>query len=374
MLKDFFSRIKGPDLFISLIFMGLGLLVIALSVREYQEQSRITMEFSSSSATSDPGISSHKLHSLFDPRYNLSAYTQVSSDNNFSSPNLKSGDNFQEESSNHKVRFRIEHLEAVAHSDIKTDDFDVVVRRNLFSPDRETWNPPLINEELQKETGADRKSLIGPKEFKLHGVINRQNQKMALIYYSGLPEQSGNRLVSEGETVYLDRNQLDDAFKIIAIESESVTVLSGEDTFKVGLYSHERQNMETSEPHRMSVVIGGTADPVNILPQKRSLLGDSLSKPDMKSQELSVNVPSSEPLEPDHASDTVKSLNTGDAADPYHETEQESTPKFLQRMKENATREKKEHSVSIEDLEKQVEEGTMRRVDTPFGPLFRPIR
>jgi|GEM_PF-1598671 len=374
MLKDFFSRIKGPDLFITLIFMGLGLLVIALGVREYKEQSQITMEFSSPSSSSDPNISFHQLHSLFGPKDNSSAYIEIIGDNNFLSPDLESGENFQKLSSGHKVRFRVEHLEAIAPGDIATDDFDIVVRRNLFSPDREAWDPPLISGELQKETGPDRKSPIGPKEFKLHGVINRQNQKMALIYYSGLPEQSRNRLVNEGETIYLDRNQKDDAFKIIAIENESVTVSSGEDTFKVGLYSHERQHTESSEPYRISVVIGGTADRVNVLPQKRPLSGDSLSGQDMAPQELSAITPFSEPPQavPDSGNEIM--LTDGDAADPYHETEQESTPRFLQRMKENATTEKKEHSVSIEDLERQVHEGTMRRVDTPFGPLFRPIR
>jgi hypothetical protein len=374
MLKDFFSRIKGPDLFITLIFMGLGLLVIALSIREYKEQSQINMEFSAFSSSSDPNISFHQLHSLFGPKDSSSAYIEIIGENNFLSPDLESGENYHESSSGHKVRFRVEHFEAVAPGDITTDDFDIVVRRNLFSPDREAWDPPLISEELQKETGPARKSPIGPREFKLHGVINRQNQKMALIYYSGLPGQSRNRLVNEGETIYLDRNQRDDAFKIIAIENESVTVSSGEDTFKVGLYSHERQHTASSEPYSISVVIGGTAEPVNALPGKRPLLSKSLSGQDMAPQELSAITPFSEPLQSVPDSDNEKTLTGGDAADPYHEAEQESTPRFLQRMKENATTEKKEHSVSIEDLERQVQEGTMRKVDTPFGPLFRPIR
>jgi hypothetical protein len=374
MLKDFFSRIKGPDLFITLIFLGLGLLVIALSVREYKEQSRINMEFSSHLSISDPDISLDRLHSLFDPKDNSTSYIEIDGDDNFLSPGLTTGENFQKLSSVHKVRFRVERLEAVDPGDTATDDFDIVVRRNLFSPDREAWDPPLISGELQTATGPDRKSPIGPKEFKLHGVINRQNQRMALIYYSGLPEQSRNRLVNEGETIYLDRNQRDDAFKIIAIDNESVTVSSLEDTFKVGLYSHERQHTESSEPDRISVVIGGTADPVKALPQKRQPVKESLSGQDMAQQELSAMVPFSESPQTVSDSDPEKPLTDGDAADPYHETEQESTPRFLQRMKENATTGKKEDSVSMKDLERQVQEGTMRRVDTPFGPLFRPIR
>ncbi len=320
-MKKKFTWVKGPGLFISLIFIGLGLLVLTLSFMEYREHARMDIETISHPGGSGSEVSAEQLMSMFATRKSVIDVVEDVSGKYFMSLYQKAREHPPDQKSGHKVRFRVDRSSDIFSREIMLADFDVIVDKNLFSPDREAWKAPLTVDDPQDTPPTATRSRIRPQEVQLHGVINSQGQKMALINHQKLPEQSRSRLVSEGETVYLNRKGDDEKFEIIAIERESITVSAGGDTFQVGLYSHRRQELAAS------------------------------------------TVMDAEKIKPEQMAD-----------DTSRQTQEEALPKFMQRMREGASGEQAGQPGSTQDLERQVEEGTMRRVDTPFGPLYRPIR
>jgi hypothetical protein len=328
MIKDFFVRIKGPHLFLSLIFLGLGVIVLALGVKEYKEYSQREIRNSETSARQEPNLSPEELQAMFG-----------------------------------------------TSGDPAGDEFEVVAEKNLFSPDREAWEPPPPRDD-QVEDKPVRTQRINPKEFKLYGVTFAGDEKTALIYYQRLPESSRNRLVSEGETIYQERNGGDAAFKVVSIEAESVTLEASGDSFEVGLFSHERQVVQKNNQDRISVVIGGTSESIDTASLGgASRPADAASNAEAAGRE---SRPGSGSQASGSASDqTLPAPDKPEAEESSDEPGEQpqsrgGLPELLQKMREGASQGGQAQDSG--DMERQVEEGTMRRVDTPFGPVYRPVQ
>jgi hypothetical protein len=245
-------------------------------------------------------------------------------------------------------------------------DFGIIAQNNLFSPDRKAWKP-LPENEQNEEPATVKRAGIDPDKLKLYGITRNEDRKMALVHYPALRESTGNLFVNEGEAVHLKHGGKEEAFRVVAISKESITVESAGDTFEVGLFSHQRQEKVASNADRMSVVIGGTAEPVQIASLDQNLVSQAHSNTktptqrkhrDTSSSGTVVTSPGSSPLQPGAEQLTDESSRQPEKVS----------------LQEGGSREQEEHAGSAEDLERQVAQGTMRRVDTPFGPIYRPVR
>jgi len=133
MIKDFSARIKGPHFFLSLIFLGLGFMVLSLSVKAYIDYSQKEILFSDVSDSHDPELSPEDLMVMLD-----------------------------------------------VSTEASVDSFEVVARKNLFSPEREAWEPPPPMNG-QEQTAPVRSRRVSAGDFRLYGITFFKDEKMALI-------------------------------------------------------------------------------------------------------------------------------------------------------------------------------------------------
>jgi hypothetical protein len=316
----------------------------------------------SSPGHSEPEVSFERLHSLFDSKGSVpEKYANFEKDNL-----LHSEPRAGHKDSGSEVRFRVENGSGLDFRKDEPADFGIIAQNNLFSPDRKAWKPSPENEQ-NDEPEAVKRAGIDPDKLKLYGITRSEDRKMALVHYPSWRDKAGNLFISEGESVHLNHGGKDEAFRVVAISSESITVESAGDTFEVGLFSHQRQEKVASGADRMSVVIGGTAEPVQIASLDHNLAAQAHSNKntptqrkhrDTSSSGTVVTSPGSSPLQPG-----VEQL-----------TDESSRQPEKVSLEEGGSREQEEHNGSAEDLERQVAQGNMRRVDTPFGPIYRPVR
>jgi len=213
MIKNFSARAKGPHLFLFLIFLGLGFIVLALSFKAYLDYSRHEILVEDDSSRHNPDLFTEDLLAMLD-----------------------------------------------VSTDSSGDEFEVLVEKNLFSPEREAWEAPPPSDD-QQPAAPVRGRRINPADFRLYGITISRHEKMALIYYQRLPEGSRNRLVHEGEIVYQDRDGGNEAYRLVSIGTDSVTLEAGGKSFEIWLFSHERQEVEPTETEEAAVVISG-AEPL----------------------------------------------------------------------------------------------------------------
>jgi len=227
MIRDFYSSIKGPHLFITLLFLGLGLVMLALSFRGYKEHSQQEILVSDSAATSVSQLSIQDLQAMFD----LSPLSTAA-------------------------------------------EHEIIARKNLFSPDRQAWRPPPSREDAGEERAAAQTRTADPGAFRLYGITASTNEKIALIYYEHLSNNNKHRLVREGDVVYSDRHG-GIAYRVISIGQDKVTLEADSDSFEISLYGHERRNLDTSARDSASIVIGGRPDAAEA-PARHDLAGPEL--------------------------------------------------------------------------------------------------
>ncbi len=315
MIKSIFVRIKSPQFFLALIFLGLGFVVLALSVKGYKEFSQREINVTEVSAGQDPDLSAQELQAMF---------------------------GISRESSG--------------------QEFEVVVEKNLFSQNREAWQPPPPKDDQEEESTSGPRR-VNPGDFKLYGITTSQDEKMALVHYERLPEDSRNRLVAEGETVYYERDGGEEIFRVASIEANSVTLEAQGESFEVGLFGHDRENTQTQDQNRMNVVIGGTSKPVNTSSQEGVV------------QPASSDADSGSGKEPSGKKTPDSPEKDGTADDPQEQSQPGGLPELLKKLRQGAGQgeDQPETQQGQQDMEAQVQEGNMRRIDTPFGPIYRPV-
>lgn len=322
MIRDFFVRIKGPSLFLSLVFLGMALVVLTLSVRGYKEHSQKKIGDEKVSEKKDSVLSVRELQTMFGTSLEASG-----------------------------------------------KDSSLMVEKNLFSPDREAWQPPPPKED-NDEQDSGRNLRVNSREFKLYGITSSRDEKTALVYYQRLPENSRNRLVSEGETVYQERDGGNEVFRVADIGTDSVTIEANGDTFEVGLFSHEREKVQASGGEGMKVVIGGTSKPSDGSTQQGQSPPESRPESGQQSQSTASNQDRTGQQESENDADSGSD-------DSEEQSQPGNLPDLLQKMMQRADKGQEqpgqEEGGSNKDMEAQVEEGTMRKIDTPFGPIYRPV-
>lgn len=197
------------------------------------------------------------------------------------------------------------------------NEFDLVVKKNLFSPDREPWQS-VVEENSNEPTDSVQEFSLNPNEFRLYGTAISGEERSALVYYQRLPQKYRHRLIKEDEPVYELPEGGSEVFRIREIQDDLVVIEAGNQEFEVSLFGHERQTQKTSP-----------------------------------------SVPTSE----SDMDSTTQETDTEPQAMP-------GLPEILRQMGQEERGMSPEKTQ--EELDKEVEEGTMLRLDTPFGPVYRP--
>jgi len=319
--KGIFYRIKGPQLFMSLIFVGLGLIMLVLSVRGYKEYSQKDIVALDSGSISETRVTMDELRSMFEFSHG-------------------SGENHE-----------------------------LIARKNLFTPDREAWQSPPSNEEEEETVSA---SSLDSGDFRLHGITFRGDEKKALIYSRKFSDKNKHRLVSEGETVEDEGSEI---FTVATIDSDSVTLEYGGESLRIGLYDHERSSVEVAAHKGRSIVIGGRDEVTKVA-----------SRDEKEADEQDDRASSRSPDEPEPPPDRADRDDDADREEAEEDAQQESArgglAELLDRMREargqNSGEDSEQPSAGQahegRDTQESAEEGEMRRVDTPFGPVYRPVQ
>ena len=194
--------------------------------------------------------------------------------------------------------------------------YGTVAEKNLFSPDRREWAPPppAATEETMPEH-----ALPAPQtqRVRLYGTIISQDIETALLYFEQFSSPRKHRIMEVGETVWDESNDGNDASFVLVRLEKDLAVLEDQLGLEhvVRLYDHQRKPVE-SVAH---------------------VLLDKLARHD-----AAVS-----PRPPSEAS----------------ETDDENGP--IRRMEDIPK--------SLEEREQLAREGRLLRINTPFGPVFRPV-
>jgi hypothetical protein len=255
-----------------------------------------------------------------------------------------------------------------SRSEQTSPSYENIAQNNLFLPERTAWSPPTKEtaEGGQGKDGASSKQGGGPdrrKEVRLYGTTIMESEKRALLFFEGFSSKKKYRLVKEGGTARDEGKRGDQVyFRLKAVNSDSVTLedFNG-NTFDVGLYEHERSKQSsTPKPSQATVVIGGTSGG-----EGKAENGKSGQKAGTKAGGTSADQSSEEKAQSDQGAESSEA-----EADEDREGKKRKNPFEL--LKEMAEQGKNQSSKSDEEKERLVEEGKMRKVETPFGTIYRP--
>lgn len=197
--------------------------------------------------------------------------------------------------------------------------FDTISEKNLFSPERAAWAPPPPPPVVEEEETDEAPPPSGPHRIRLYGTTIGSERKVALLYFERFSSNRKHRMVGEGETVRDDGDgPRGGEFLVKQVEPERVVLAdaSGQEIV-VGLYDHER-----------------SAPPPPPEPPTKPAQQPQ-APPQMPATPLTMPAP------PPPSGDVIRRM--------------EDMPETL------------------EEREQAAKEGRLRRISTPFGPVFRPL-
>ena len=320
---SFFNRISGPHFFLTLIFILLGVLMLILSVRGYKDYSQRDIEADDLAYNDSPRVTFQELEMMF----GLSL-------------------------------------------DSAGTDYQVVAQKNLFSPEREAWQAPERQEE-EVDTRPARSPRVNPQDFKLYGITRFQDERKALVYYQHSSQDNKHSLLREGESAQFGTDD-HEAFQVEKIDQESVSIKVGQDIFEVSLYGHERKVSQGPDTHFSSIVVGGRPSDAGLQAEAHPESGPDSAEGGSRDGPGSEASGSPPPSPQEGPGEDSREQSEGDGAQPG------GLADLLQRMRDGAGQggqsgPQDQGASRNEEMESRVQEGTMRRIDTPFGPVYRPV-
>ncbi len=264
-----------------------------------------------------------------------------------------------------------------AQSGTENEHLDVIAKKNLFSADRRPWAPPEQDDDGNgEESTREQRNRYSHKGIRLYGTTLTDSRKMALVYFAPFQDKDKYRMVSEGETAR-DKGERGQKvyFKVSAIEQDSVELEDpAGSAVQVGLYDHQRQASKSPSPDsQVRVVIGGTDEaPIAETEAASSRQGGSASDQQGKAEPASEG----DAAEPGEAAQPGEGPETGEAGQGQPEAEGQQNEKarnIFELFKQLGTKGRGQDDLNNEQKEQMVEEGRMRKVDTPFGTIYRPV-
>ncbi|WP_459939103.1 hypothetical protein [Desulfonatronum parangueonense] len=205
-----------------------------------------------------------------------------------------------------------------------------IVADNLFSPERRPWTPPLT-------VGAPPPPPSTPplrtSNIRLYGTQVSSQNRVGIFYFGDLSGNNKHRLLREGERVWDGEAGDGPSFEVVSIEKENAILVdtSGR-SFEISLYDH----------HRVAARRDGELPPGQQGPT-------IISSPSARHKDQ-AGIVSPSTFQGD------RSTSEGDSS-----AEPQDAPPPLIPIQNH------------EEMEQLVEEGKMRKIMTPFGPIYRPI-
>jgi hypothetical protein len=271
----------------------------------------------------------------------------------------------------------MEEVRALFHqSGAEKEQLDVIAQKNLFSSDRSPWTPPDQDGGGKEEDGGNegrgRRIRVSHQGIRLYGTTLTETKKLALVYFAPFQDKDKYRTLSEGD-VARDKGERGEKvyFRVASITPESVEFEdpAGE-LFSIGLYDHQRQAAkQPSRDSQVQVVLGGMEEPAPVETGSDRPAQAGSATEDARQGRASQRESGAQASE------------GGEAAEGQVEAEQEQ-PESEEQKNEKARNifelfkqlgTKGRDDVSQERKEELVEEGRMRKVETPFGTIYRPV-
>lgn len=271
-----------------------------------------------------------------------------------------------------RTSLSIQEIKAKFSNPVNHDsNYEVIAKNNLFSPEREAWQPPKDEEsEQEKQKKArNRRRRISHNGVRLYGSTIFSDQKMALMYFQPFSDKQKYRMVHEGQTIRDSGDRGEHVFfNIKTINAQKVVLEDPQgESFEVGLYDHRRKAQSSSPQARSRIIIGGQEN--NIMERQTEESPDSSEKTKSEtraSKEASKETPNKE----EQKSSDQDQRKTSQDKDKEKEKGKNPFKALLEKMQGS----KKTRSDSTEEKERQVKEGKMRKVETPFGTIYRPAK
>ncbi len=310
MIREIFSILSSPQLVLPVVLFGVGGLIISTAWNLYSEQANRNLPSNTVQKQSSGAPSISEIRSML--------------------------------------------------NDSSAADLDIIAEKNLFTPDRQAWQSPKKAEqengtEDDQDRSSQRRRRIPHSDIRLYGTTITDSGKKALLFMDVFESKQKYHLAEEGQ-------ELRDAgergewlyYTVSSIKADAVKLEDpyGE-SFQIGLFDHKRKTTPTQKKRDatgIQIQIGGERDDK----EKGSAQSEPL-KQDASQAESSANDQEDQALE----KGGKKSSESQDQFENSQATQQ------------SLSTDESDGDTRQEEMERKVEEGTMKKIKTPFGIIYR---
>ena len=193
---------------------------------------------------------------------------------------------------------------------------DVIADKNLFSQEREEWVNPVTEQQAEHPSKVKRTDVV------LYGIYRSGGESIAILGLPRIAENNKKFLLTAGDKADSQPGRPPFSYTLVSIEEEGVTVRDHNGAvFSVGLYDHQRS---PSLP-RAAIPPGGSGvKVVTTKPSPNANKGGGVVRPDSGKTPNGITKPV--------------------------------------------------NAMSKAEKEAMVKQGKLKKVSTPFGTLYRPIK
>ncbi len=210
--------------------------------------------------------------------------------------------------------------------------YSIIAEQNLFSPDREAWAPPPPRPEPPQEEEAPPPPPANRNDVALHGTYLSGGEKRAILSFRHFRSAPKSRILTEGQEARDEDGNARLSYTVKEIHEDRVELEdSRQQTFSVGLFDNKQASPRaTQQKTTIEVEQGAIAGPV-----------------------------------------ASASASTGDGGSPS--ASPSSSQKGGQEGKDGLST-ADVNRMDQEDKDRLVEEGKLRKINTPFGNVYKPVK
>ncbi len=290
--------------------------------------------------------------------------------------------------------------EITQSSSREDENLEIIAEKNLFTSDRKAWQEPKKEDSEQdgdqkgndSKKQADQRSRQIPKsKIRLYGTTMTGSNNMALIYMEPFESKRKYYTAHEGDVL---RDEGDRGewlyFKVLSVDAESVTLEDPEgESFQVGLFDHQRERKKNAsrDTSGIHIAVGGEEEgqkaagsqadgeeekektaPDDQSGQGSEETGSASDQDDQESEETG-----SASDQDDQESEDAEDTPSGEESPEGSEGKKgpESLVDALKKLRSQGE-DSDQRNEDQEERERQVEEGNKRKIETPFGTIYRP--
>ncbi len=209
--------------------------------------------------------------------------------------------------------------------------YSIIAEQNLFSPDREAWMPPQPKPDPPKEEEPPPPSPTNRNDVALHGTYLSGGEKRAILSFRHFRSAPKSRILTEGQEARDEDGNARISYTVKEIHEDRVELEdSRQQTFSVGLFDNKKSSPQaTQQKTTIEVEQGAIAGPV-----------------------------------------ASASASTGDGGG----SSASSAQKKGQGGDGDALSTADVNRMDQEDKDRLVEEGKLRKINTPFGNVYKPVK